>query len=187
MKTFSGLFSAPPPAFVCRWQIFVTAILAMLLVACGGETDGGSASSSSAASSSSSSSSSSSGLSADACAAGSNIARGLSAATASSQDMTSAGLDSVKAFDGDPTTRWASAYSDSEWLAINLGAGARICGFRLSWEAAYGSAYQIQTSADGISWSTVHTVTNGDGAIDTIRGSAVILEKFAKYEIACCF
>lgn len=180
MKTDLSLFFPPRVVFpggIFRrpWRrIFLTTTLVLSLAACGGETGGNSSSSgssssstSSSTSSSSSSSSSSSGLPQDACAGAVNIARGLTA-TASSTDTTSAGLDAAKAFDGNTTTRWASGYSDNEWLAVNLGGTARICGFRLSWEAAFGSAYQIQTSTDGAAWNTVHTVTGGDGALDTI-------------------
>ena len=39
----------------------------------------------------------------------------------------------------------------------------------LDWEAAYASSYRVQTSLDGRSWTTVKTVKDSDGGIDTIR------------------
>lgn len=41
---------------------------------------------------------------------------------------------------------------------------------RLVWEAAYASAYLIQTSANGTAWSTVRPVTGGDGGEDDNTG-----------------
>ena len=41
---------------------------------------------------------------------------------------------------------------------------------RLSWEAAFASAYQIQASADGASWTTLKTVSGGDGGSDDHTG-----------------
>ena len=38
----------------------------------------------------------------------------------------------------------------------------------LNWEAAYGKGYEIQVSADALSWVTVYTESNGDGGIDDI-------------------
>ena len=38
------------------------------------------------------------------------------------------------------------------------------------WEAAYGSAYQIQTSTDGTTWTTARSVTGGNGGEDDKTG-----------------
>ena len=42
---------------------------------------------------------------------------------------------------------------------------ARSC---CSWEAAYARAFQIQTSADGTTWTTVYTTTTGTGGTQTL-------------------
>jgi hypothetical protein len=39
---------------------------------------------------------------------------------------------------------------------------------QLNWEAAYGKAFQIQTSADGTTWTTVYSTTTGTGGNQTI-------------------
>ena len=49
---------------------------------------------------------------------------------------------------------------------VDLGQSYAIGRVKLTWEAAYGSAYQIQTSADGTTWTTVRSVTGGDGGVD---------------------
>ena len=44
---------------------------------------------------------------------------------------------------------------------------------RLNWEAAYGRAYQIQTSPNNATWTTVYSTTTGDGGVDdlTVTGT----------------
>ena len=48
------------------------------------------------------------------------------------------------AVDGNTGTRWSSAFSDPQWLRVDLGATATICQVVLNWEAAYARAFQIQ-------------------------------------------
>src|SRR5882724_1500294 len=67
-------------------------------------------------------------------------------ATASSVEA--AGLEPGKAFDGSTTTRWSSAFSDAQWIYVDLGATYNITDMTLRWEAAYASAYQLQVSSD---------------------------------------
>jgi hexosaminidase len=74
------------------------------------------------------------------------------------------------AVDGSPTTRWSSLYSDPQWLRVDLGATYAVSHVRLSWETAYGRAYQIQLSPDGNTWTTIYTTSTGDGGIDEIAG-----------------
>ena len=89
-------------------------------------------------------------------------------ATASSVE--SAAYPASAAVDGPPTTRWASAFADPQWIQVDLGQSYTINRVRLIWEAAYGSAYQIQTSADGTTWTTVRSVTGGNGGVDDNTG-----------------
>src|SRR5690348_486167 len=70
---------------------------------------------------------------------------------------TSSGNEAVgtppgNAVDGNTTTRWSSAFSDPQWIQIDLGSTQNICRVKLNWEAAYGKSYQIQTSNDGTTW-----------------------------------
>ena len=89
-------------------------------------------------------------------------------ATASS--LESAAYPASAAVDASLTTRWASAFSDPQWIQVDLGQSYSIARVRLLWEAAYGSAYQIQTSANGTTWTTVRTVTGGNGGEDDNTG-----------------
>ncbi|WP_346433596.1 discoidin domain-containing protein [Nonomuraea composti] len=83
-------------------------------------------------------------------------------ATASSTESAAA-FPASAAVDGDAGTRWSSAFSDPQWIQVDLGATAAISQVELSWEAAYATAFQIQVSTDGASWSTVHSTTSGTG------------------------
>ena len=90
------------------------------------------------------------------------------APTTSSADE-SAGVPARNATDGDPTSRWASGHTDDQWLDVDLGSTRELHRAALQWEAAYGSAYRIEArngTDDG--WTTLATVTDGDGGTDTV-------------------
>jgi hypothetical protein len=89
---------------------------------------------------------------------GTNVAAGKTA-TASSSESALFGPGNVT--DSDPTTRWSSAFSDPQWVQVDLGATYDLNHVSLNWEASAASAYQIQTSANGTTWSTVATKTGG--------------------------
>ncbi|HCT75807.1 MAG TPA: glycosyl hydrolase, partial [Micromonosporaceae bacterium] len=74
------------------------------------------------------------------------------------------------AVDGSGTTRWSSAFADPQWLQVDLGQSYSIGRVKLTWEAAFGSGYQVQTSPDGSAWTTIRTVTGGDGGVDDLTG-----------------
>ncbi|MEV7969521.1 ThuA domain-containing protein [Sphaerisporangium sp. NPDC088356] len=74
----------------------------------------------------------------------------------------------ANAVDGNATTRWGSAYSDPQWITVDLGATRTIDRVKLTWETAYGKAYQIQTSPNNTTWSTIYSTTTGDGGTDDV-------------------
>ncbi|MFC5001347.1 ThuA domain-containing protein [Dactylosporangium cerinum] len=88
--------------------------------------------------------------------------------TASSVE--NAGTPAANAVDASTTTRWSSAFSDPQWIRVDLGATHTVNRVRLVWETAYGSAYQIQTSPDGNTWTTIRSVTGGNGGEDDHTG-----------------
>ncbi len=87
--------------------------------------------------------------------------------TASSVE--NAGTPASAAVDGNAGTRWSSSASDPQWIQVDLGATATISQVVLSWEAAYGKAYQLQTSADGTTWTTVYATTTATGGTETLN------------------
>jgi hypothetical protein len=90
-------------------------------------------------------------------------------ATASSTE--SAAFPASNAVDGDATTRWSSAFSDPQWLQVDLGSSMSVCQVVLNWEAAFASAFQIQTSPDGTTWTTIFSTTTGTGGVQTLNVS----------------
>lgn len=89
-------------------------------------------------------------------------------ATASSNE--SGSLTPNLAVDGNTDTRWSSAFSDPQWIRIDLGSTTNISRVILRWEAAYGKSYKIQTSNNGTSWTTIYSTTTGDGGVDDLTG-----------------
>ncbi|WP_327178434.1 discoidin domain-containing protein [Streptomyces sp. NBC_01335] len=73
--------------------------------------------------------------------------------------------------DGDPGTRWSSAFADPQWIQIDLGASAGISRVALNWEAAYGKAFRIEVSSDAVSWTVVHQTTTATGGIQNLAVS----------------
>ncbi|WP_083933120.1 discoidin domain-containing protein [Kribbella catacumbae] len=93
--------------------------------------------------------------------------------TATASSVEGGGFEAGRAVDGVSSTRWASQEAhDPEWIQVDLGAPAELTRVKLNWEAAYGKAYQVQTSTDGTTWTTVHSTTSGDGGVDEIPVSA---------------
>src|ERR1700733_7297586 len=87
-------------------------------------------------------------------------------ATASS--VQNAGYPASNAVDGSLTTRWSSAFSDPQWLEVDLGATHTISQVTIDWEAAYATAFQLQTSNDGTTWTTIYSTTTSTGGTQTI-------------------
>ena len=97
-----------------------------------------------------------------------NLAQGA-VATASSANQSQV---PAKAVDGNRTSKWTSLASDPQWLQVDLGSSHSVCSVTLNW-ASYASAFSIQTSDDGTSWSTLASSgasKNGDQTL-SVAGS----------------
>ncbi|MFF7334831.1 beta-1,3-glucanase family protein [Streptomyces sp. NPDC008150] len=92
-------------------------------------------------------------------------------ATASSVE--NAGFPATAAVDGNTGTRWSSAFADPQWIQVDLGSVQQLTRVSLNWEAAYAKAFQIQTSADANTWTTVYSTTTATGGTQnlTVSGS----------------
>ena len=89
--------------------------------------------------------------------------------TASSVEV--AGFEAAKATDGNSTTtRWASLYSDPQWLMVDLGQTYNVSEVRLTWEDAYASSYQLQVSNDAVSWTSIFSTTTSTGGTEVRPG-----------------
>jgi Domain of unknown function (DUF1996)/F5/8 type C domain len=97
------------------------------------------------------------------------LSQGMPAYASSTQDPQV--YPAWSAVDGDPGTLWASAWSDPQWLKVNLLAVDTIHKVVLNWEAAYARAFKIQTSLNGRTWTTIYSTTTGTGGVQTLRVS----------------
>ena len=90
--------------------------------------------------------------------------------TASSTE--NAGTPASAATDGDVNTRWSSAFTDSQWLQVDLGGTATISQIVLNWETAYAASFKIQVSANGTDWSDATQPTAGNAGGQTLTLTA---------------
>jgi hypothetical protein len=79
------------------------------------------------------------------------------------------GTPCASAVDGNTGTRWSSAFSDPQWIYVDLGATHSINKVALNWEAAYARAFQIQTSNDAATWTSIYSTTSGTGGVQTLN------------------
>lgn len=88
------------------------------------------------------------------------IGQGKTALASSEETNNGTLLKAGFANDGNTTTRWSSAFSDPQWLRIDLGSTYSISQATLAWEAASAKSYTIDVSTDGTTWATIATKMN---------------------------
>ncbi|MBE1876751.1 discoidin domain-containing protein [Myceligenerans pegani] len=93
------------------------------------------------------------------------LSQGRPVTTSSAEFDWSTGENAV---DGDPGTRWSSAWSDGQWISVDLGSVQEIDGVTLDWEAAYASGYRIEVSDDGAGWSPIYSTADSTGGDETL-------------------
>jgi exo-beta-1,3-glucanase (GH17 family) len=103
---------------------------------------------------------------------GVNLAKGKTATASSYQPTGSNGpqLPSY-AVDGDYGSRWASEWTDTAWIQVDLGSVQSFNHVQLAWEAAYAKGYDVQVSDDGNTWKSIYSTTSGDGGFDDLNVS----------------
>jgi hypothetical protein len=70
-------------------------------------------------------------------------------------------LAAANAVDGDGKTRWSSAYSDAQWLEVDLGAVHPLTRVNIGWLKAYAKSYEIRVATNGKDWRTVWRTDTG--------------------------
>jgi len=100
-------------------------------------------------------------------------------ATASSVDSDADGP--TNAVDGNPGTRWSSAYQDNQWIQVDLGTPTPFDQVEIIWEQAYALDYTIQTSDDGNAWTDAQSVTNATPLGDRVTQTENIAAQTARY------
>ncbi|MEU9872549.1 discoidin domain-containing protein [Actinomadura sp. NPDC048021] len=107
------------------------------------------------------------GRAAAAAACGSSDAALNRPATASSTE--NASFPASAAVDGDPATRWSSAFGDPQWIQVDLGTVQEVCQIVLAWESAYATAFQIEVSDNATGWTSIFSTANGTGGTQTVN------------------
>ena len=103
---------------------------------------------------------------------GKKIARGKPASSSSNVTGGDAAYSAAAAVDGNVWTRWLSAASDPQWLAVDLGQPEQVCSVDLIWGWPARS-YSIQISADGRTWKDAYATEAEPRGARTIRFSPV--------------
>ena len=97
-----------------------------------------------------------------------NVALNKTATASSYENQTT--FPASAAVDGNTGTRWSSAFSDPQWLEVDLGSSQGVCGVTLNWEAAYAKSFQVQVSTDNVNWTSVYSTTTGTGGTQNLTG-----------------
>jgi beta-glucosidase len=98
-----------------------------------------------------------------------NVAKGK-VATCSSTESASYGAGN--AVDGDLGTRWSSAFTDPQWIQVDLGSRYHLDEIVIQWENAYAKDYLVIVY-DGDTARVAANVTNSDGGIDILPTSVM--------------
>ncbi|MCS5735067.1 discoidin domain-containing protein [Herbiconiux daphne] len=85
------------------------------------------------------------------------------------------------ATDGNIGTRWASEWTDNEWLQVELAAAVKPSTAELKWEDAFGKSYVLEgaLTADG-PWTELAKVVDGDGGDDRVSLDTADAAKFLR-------
>jgi beta-glucosidase-like glycosyl hydrolase len=104
-----------------------------------------------------------------------NVAQGSNATASSRQGALSASF----AVDNDPATRWGSESADNQWIQLDLGGLFTLDRINVTWEIAYARRYVIETSLDGLQWTTALTVDNSTGGNES-RPLSVVAARYVR-------
>lgn len=103
-------------------------------------------------------------------AAGTLLSQGRPATASSTEN---AAFSASQAVDGNEQTRWSSAFTDPQWIQVDLGAQKTITQVTLQWEAAYAKAFTLQTAtSENGPWTTVYSTTTGAGGVQNLNVDA---------------
>lgn len=87
-------------------------------------------------------------------------------ATASSVSKDAGDASAVS--DGSDGSRWASEYSDDQWVYVDLESVKEIAYLTLKWESAHAKSYKIQVSDNAVNWKDVYSSDTSEGGVENI-------------------
>lgn len=96
-----------------------------------------------------------------------NLALNKAATTSSNENISFEGKYAV---DGNINTRWSSAFSDPQWIVVDLGADYNINEVKITWETARASNYLVQVSNDQVNWAQLKAVSGNTALVNQHTG-----------------
>ncbi|KDR40934.1 beta-1,3-glucanase family protein [Caballeronia glathei] len=84
------------------------------------------------------------------------------------------------ATDGSTNSRWSSAFSDPQWIEVDLGAVQTVDRVVLRWQDSHGVDYKIQTSTDNAVWNDAVTKTGSAGGTEDLRFNAPVQARYVR-------
>ncbi|SEL89061.1 CxxC motif-containing protein, DUF1111 family [Roseateles sp. YR242] len=97
-----------------------------------------------------------------------NTETALTPVSATASSLERGDLSADKAIDHNDGTRWGSGFTNNEWLTLDFGASVSINRVKIQWENAHASSYQLQTSEDGLTWTTLRAVDKSAGGTEDL-------------------
>jgi len=64
----------------------------------------------------------------------------------------------------------SSAYSDPQWIQVDLGASYSLSRVKISWETAYARGFKVQLSSDGTAFTDLFTTTSNNSQVNDLSG-----------------
>ncbi|WP_188316110.1 Ig-like domain-containing protein [Chitinophaga agrisoli] len=98
---------------------------------------------------------------------GPNLALNKPVRVSGSENSTFTGPNAV---DGNTGTRWSSAFSDPQWIRVDLGADYDINRVKITWETAAGRDYLVQVSNDTLNWNLLKNVSGNTALVNEHTG-----------------
>jgi acyl-homoserine lactone acylase PvdQ len=111
-----------------------------------------------------------------------NLAHGKAASASSTQFLTS--NTPAKAVDANDSSRWASSWSDNQWIRVDLGSAQTVSRVILHWESAYARGYRIEVSNNGSQWTSVFATSAGNGGTDNVSFAPVSARYVRMYGVS---
>ncbi|MGE5359148.1 MAG: discoidin domain-containing protein, partial [Bacteroidales bacterium] len=106
-----------------------------------------------------------------------NLALGRPVVASSIENSSYAAANMV---DGGTSTRWSSAFSDPQWIFVDLGSRFVLSQVVINWETAFAAAYQLQISDDATTWTTFYSTSAGKGGTEMIAPSGAATGRYVR-------
>ena len=87
-----------------------------------------------------------------------------------------------KAVDGNNGTRWGGSQNPDNWLQVDLEDFYKIKQVNILWEDSYAKGYKLQVSNDGVTWTDIHTETDGIGGLEEIKSFEPVIARYVRMQ-----